>query len=271
MANKVNQFKLQKAWMEFALNSVKVKPIHHGLYFIILERFNSLGWKENIGLPTGFVMEIAGIKNVHTYTKALYELIDFGFIKLIKKAKNQWTSNIIALSKIDIARDTAEELPCQKSTQHVTQHVTQHGHHNKTNKTINNKTKDNKHFADSNESTISYKKIYKHYLSKPNLIKHRKFTPEIRNAMKLAEKRLKLSENDFIKIIDRHSEIVEESKHETKYQVRARPIAELFGQKVYQGTALICSEYLDDGSKWLRHSTGSSETGFDTGGLKFAN
>ena len=86
-------------------------------------------------------MEIAGIKNVHTYTKALYELIDFGFIKLIKKAKNQWTSNIIALSKIDIARDTAEEVPRQKSTQQVTQHVTQHGHHNKTNKTINNKTK----------------------------------------------------------------------------------------------------------------------------------
>jgi len=141
----------------------------------------------------------------------------------------------------------------------------------KDNGNVKDKDKDNKHFADSNESAISYKKIYKHYLSKPNLIKHRKFTPEIRNAMKLAEKRLKLSENDFIKIIDRHSEIVEESKHETKYQVRARPIAELFGQKVYQGTALICSEYLDDGSKWLRHSTGSSETGFDTGGLKFAN
>jgi len=40
-----------------------------------------------------------GIKNWRTYSKALNELVEFGFIKMIEVSKNQHSSNIIAIVK----------------------------------------------------------------------------------------------------------------------------------------------------------------------------
>jgi hypothetical protein len=51
--------------------------------------------------------EAIGIHSYNTYIKTLNELIDFGFIKLIQKSKNQYSSNIIALSYFDKAPDKA--------------------------------------------------------------------------------------------------------------------------------------------------------------------
>jgi len=43
--------------------------------------------------------EAIGIRSYNTYIKALNDLIDFGFIVMVEQSKNQYSSNIVALSK----------------------------------------------------------------------------------------------------------------------------------------------------------------------------
>jgi len=51
--------------------------------------------------------EAIGIRSYNTYINTLNDLVDFGFIKLVEKSKNQYSSNIIALSKNDKAPNKA--------------------------------------------------------------------------------------------------------------------------------------------------------------------
>ena len=51
--------------------------------------------------------EAIGIRSYNTYINTLNDLVEFGFIKLIEKSKNQYSSNIIALSNFDKAHDKA--------------------------------------------------------------------------------------------------------------------------------------------------------------------
>lgn len=96
----MNSYELTSIWFQFAFeNPEKIKPGHHALYFWCIELCNSLGWKEKFGLPTQHSMEVIGIKNYKTYIDYLNDLIAFGYIELIQKSNNQYTSNIIALVK----------------------------------------------------------------------------------------------------------------------------------------------------------------------------
>lgn len=88
-------------------NPEKVKPNHVALYFFCIEHCNRLGWKEKFGLPTTMAKEAIGIHSYNTYINTLNDLVDFGFIKLIEKSKNQFSSNIIALSKFNKATNKA--------------------------------------------------------------------------------------------------------------------------------------------------------------------
>src|SRR5680860_1836650 len=91
-------YKFTRAWFDFCFdNPEKIKPVHHAIYHFALERCNRLGWKKKFGFPTDFAMETLGIKNYRTYSKALNDLVSFGFIKMIEKSKNQHTCNVICL------------------------------------------------------------------------------------------------------------------------------------------------------------------------------
>ena len=48
-----------------------------------------------------------GIRSYNTYIQTLNELESFGFIKLVEKSKNQYSSNIVALLKFNKALDKA--------------------------------------------------------------------------------------------------------------------------------------------------------------------
>lgn len=114
--------------------------------------------------------------------------------------------------------------------------------------------KDKKRRGDSNESLkLDFQKIYNHYVSKGNLVNNREFTKEMKACIKIARSRLNLTDDDMCKLIDRHSIIVDATK-DSEYPVQKRPLAQFFGQKVYKANHLICSEYLDDGAKWLRYN-----------------
>lgn len=99
-------FNLSRNWFNFCFeNPEKIKPNHTALYFFCIEHCNRLGWKEKFGLPTGMAKEAIGIHSYKTYITTLHELIDWGFIKLIDKSKNQYSSNIITLVHFDKKRD----------------------------------------------------------------------------------------------------------------------------------------------------------------------
>lgn len=96
----------------------------------------------------------------------------------------------------------------------------------------------------SDQKKISYKAVYDHYMTL-NLVRHRDYNEEMRDAMKHAEKKLGITVDDMIIMLTRHAEKVRSSKG-TEYPTKKRGLAEFFGQKKYQSKMLICSDYLDE-------------------------
>jgi hypothetical protein len=113
-------FKLSRNWFEFCFNNPdKIKPSHSAIYFFAIEHCNRLGWKDKFGFPSQMVMEAVGIKNWRTYSKALNELVEFGFVEMVEISKNQYSSNIIAIVKNTEAPTKALDKALQKhSTKH---------------------------------------------------------------------------------------------------------------------------------------------------------
>ena len=104
----MNGYELSRNWFDWTFeNPERINPNHTALYFFIIEHCNRLGWKEKFGLPTTMAKEAIGIRSYNTYINTLNDLVEFGFIKLIEKSKNQYSSNIIALSNFNKAPDKA--------------------------------------------------------------------------------------------------------------------------------------------------------------------
>ena len=111
----MDYFKLTRAFWDFAFeNPEKIKPNHCALYLFIVEHCNRLGWKKKFGLPTEMSKEAIGIRSYNTYIQTLNELVEFGLIELIEKSKNQYSSNIIAISNFDKALDKALDKASKK-------------------------------------------------------------------------------------------------------------------------------------------------------------
>ena len=101
-------FKLVRNFWDFAFdNPEKIKANHCALYCFIVEHCNRLGWKSKFGLPTTMAKDAIGIRSYNTYIQTLNDLVNFGFIKLVEKSTNQYSSNIIALSNFDKATSKA--------------------------------------------------------------------------------------------------------------------------------------------------------------------
>lgn len=104
----MNSYDLSRKWFDWTFeNPERINPNHTALYFFIIEHCNRLGWKEKFGLPTTMAKEAIGIRSYNTYINTLNDLVKFGFVKLIEKSKNQYSSNIVALSNFNKAPDKA--------------------------------------------------------------------------------------------------------------------------------------------------------------------
>ena len=108
MEAKNSIYEFSRNWFDFCFeNPEKIKPNHTALYFFCIEHCNRLGWKEKFGLPTTMAKEAIGVHSYNTYIATLNDLVDFGFIKMVQKSKNQYSSNIIELSNFNKALDKA--------------------------------------------------------------------------------------------------------------------------------------------------------------------
>lgn len=101
-------FRLYRNFWDFAFeNPDLIKPNHIAIFAFSVEHCNRLGWKKKFGLPTSMTMEAVGIKSYNTYISAFNDLVKLGVFELHEKSKNQYSSNIIALSYFDKAPDKA--------------------------------------------------------------------------------------------------------------------------------------------------------------------
>jgi len=111
----MNSYDLSRSFFNWSFeNPEKIRPIHSAIYFFAIEHCNRLGWKSKFGLPSQMVMEAIGVKNWRTYSLALKELVEFGFIEMIETSKNQYSSNIIAIVKNTKAPTKALDKALQK-------------------------------------------------------------------------------------------------------------------------------------------------------------
>jgi hypothetical protein len=111
-------FKLSRNWFDWCFeNSEKINPNHSALYFFCIEHCNRMGWKEKFGFPMEMAKDAIGIKNYRTYSKTFQDLINWGFIKLIEKSKNQYSANVIAIVENTKASTKALDKAIQKHSQ----------------------------------------------------------------------------------------------------------------------------------------------------------
>jgi hypothetical protein len=114
----MDYFKLTRNFWDFAFeNPEKIKPNHCALYLFIVEHCNRLGWKRKFGLPTTMAKDAIGIRSYNTYINTLNDLVAFELIEMIEVSKNQYSSNIVAISNFDKALDKALD---KASIKHVT-------------------------------------------------------------------------------------------------------------------------------------------------------
>ena len=123
MAN-MNGYDLSRKFWDFSFeNPDKIRPAHAALYFFSIEHCNRMGWKLKFGLPTTMAMEALGIKSYNTYSKTLRDLVDWGFVTMIERSKNQYSANIIALSYFDKALDKAMIKHTSKQSESTRQSI----------------------------------------------------------------------------------------------------------------------------------------------------
>ena len=134
--DKLTGYELSRQWFDFSFeNPDIIKPIHTAIYFFACEHCNRLGGKEKFGLPSIMTMEAIGVKSHNTYIKGFNDLVKWGFIILHEKSTNQYSSNIIAISKYNkalykaldkalIKHDTKQRESTVQSTDHITKPIT---------------------------------------------------------------------------------------------------------------------------------------------------
>ena len=95
-------------------NEDKSNPTLIAVYLFLVEVNNRLGWKSTFSITAKEVQTACCIKSYNTFKKNFDSLIEYGFVKIAVKSKNQYTANIIALSKFNKALDTALDKALMK-------------------------------------------------------------------------------------------------------------------------------------------------------------
>jgi hypothetical protein len=207
ITKKMNGYDLSRQWFNFRYeNRDKVRAIHSELYFYIVDLWNRLGQKDSFGLPTNVTMECLGVGSYSTFKNALQDLVDFGFVKIVKESKNQHYSRIIALTKSDKATVKALDKATIKASDEAgdkpTDTIIKQGTMNKEQVTIPMSGKPDDVKEDSKDSEITT--ITEKWITYINSIFAKKYTsaswskkiePNIKKLLKAYGDKSKLSDN----------------------------------------------------------------------------
>lgn len=147
-------YTLSRQWFDFAFeNPDKSITTEWLLYLWIVENWNRNGQKEKFWLPTFHSMSACGIKSPNTYHKALKNIIEYWFIKVLQEAKNQNTSTVISLlayPKNESADKSALDMALIQQLSQQEEHIKQD---NKETKKQRNNTEQFKQFYEESLNT----------------------------------------------------------------------------------------------------------------------
>lgn len=119
--DKRNGYELSRAWFDYAFeHQGELNTTHTAMYLWFVELNNRMGWAKQFSSPASQTMVAIGLKSYNTYKKIFDDLVQIGFVKLVKESKNQFTSCVIALSNFDEAHNKALDKALMK-------HVTKQG------------------------------------------------------------------------------------------------------------------------------------------------
>lgn len=175
-------------------------------------------------------------------------------------AGNQYFSDFFGVSKVRVSevinslvkkKYITSTIVYKEGTKQILKRVLKVsliGYKRKVEEGIKEKFKDSNTINNTANNTNNkniYNEVFNHYISKENLIKHKKLVEPMKKAISLAIKTYDLDLDYLKKIIDRHSEKIERTKN-SEFPISQRTLQELFGQKKYKSQDLICADYLDE-------------------------
>jgi hypothetical protein len=101
---KHNGYSLSNSWFEWCRDNRETNSIGlSSLVYWINEKANQLNYPKSFGLPTNEAMHVLAIGSYATYKKLLNTLYEIGYIDILEYSKNQYTSNVIAISNFNKA------------------------------------------------------------------------------------------------------------------------------------------------------------------------
>lgn len=107
--NKLNGYDLSKNWFLFVKQNPDLINVHHSaMYFYLIELCNSLNWQIKMALPREQTKIMIAIKSNRTYTNTFEDLVDWGFIKIVQRSKNQHQANVISLNSAHALKASAQ-------------------------------------------------------------------------------------------------------------------------------------------------------------------
>lgn len=114
----MNGYSLTKDWFAFTKENLgDVNCNHTAMYLYIVEFFNTHDWVEILGIPSDYTMAVLNIRSYKTYKKVFDDLVRFGFIKVVEKSKNQYTSTKISLINASVNNTKAKPKQRPKQSQ----------------------------------------------------------------------------------------------------------------------------------------------------------
>lgn len=169
----MNGYQLTRQWFEWRFNNPgKLSAAHAELYFYIVDRWNYFGQKAEFGLPRMHTMEVLSIGSRNTYKKIFADLVEHGFIKLVRESCNQYHhASIIALSKFEQAPDTPLDTPTEQAPEQAPDPIIK-PNNQQTNKPIKSEPKQfvpptyeevEAYFIENNENLNYLPRCYSYY------------------------------------------------------------------------------------------------------------
>jgi hypothetical protein len=104
----VNGYTLSRAWFDwYSSTSQGVTVSHAGLFYYLIEVWNTSGQRENFGLPTDHSISRLKISQ-KTYYKLINDLVEWGIINIVQESKNQNNSRVVRFGKFYLTNDITD-------------------------------------------------------------------------------------------------------------------------------------------------------------------
>lgn len=117
----MNWYELSRSIFDYAFEHKECGVYHISIYLWIVELNNRMGWKKEFWVPSHDTCDWLSIWNKNTYLSAIKDLEKWGFIRIVKESKNQFSATIVTICRIksDTATTTALDTALiQQSTRH---------------------------------------------------------------------------------------------------------------------------------------------------------